>query len=95
MSKYTILLLTGALPLCAAVEFDAIYGDGMVLQRGREVVVRGTTDKPSEPVTVKFNGQTVKAEAKGTNWRALQYTKDFGFWYDIKIMFKTVKEVIS
>ncbi len=25
----------------------------------------------------------------------LQYTKDFGFWYDIKIMFKTVKEVIS
>ena len=25
----------------------------------------------------------------------LEYTKDFGFWYDIKIMFKTVKEVIS
>lgn len=25
----------------------------------------------------------------------LQYTKDFGFWYDIKIMLKTVKEVIS
>lgn len=24
----------------------------------------------------------------------LQYTKDFGFWYDIKIMLKTVKEVI-
>ena len=25
----------------------------------------------------------------------LQYTRDFGFWYDIKIMFKTVIEVIS
>ena len=25
----------------------------------------------------------------------LQYTKNFGFWYDIKIMLKTVKEVIS
>lgn len=25
----------------------------------------------------------------------LQYTKEFGFWYDIKIMLKTVKEVIS
>ena len=25
----------------------------------------------------------------------LQYTKYFGFWYDIKIMLKTVKEVIS
>lgn len=25
----------------------------------------------------------------------LQYTKNFGFWYDIKIMFKTVIEVIS
>lgn len=25
----------------------------------------------------------------------LQYIKNFGFWYDIKIMFKTVKEVIS
>ncbi len=71
MSKYSILLLTGALPLCAAVEFDAIYGDGMVLQRGCEVLVRGTTDKPSEPVTVKFNGQTVKAETKGKNWSAV------------------------
>lgn len=61
----------GCAPLLAAVEFDAIYGDGMVLQRGREVVVRGTTDKPSEPVTVCFNGQEVQAETKGRSWEAV------------------------
>ena len=64
-------MMLGALPTLAAVEFDAIYGDGMVLQRGREVVVRGTTDKPSEPVTVSFNGQKVKAETKGRRWQAV------------------------
>ncbi len=63
--------MLGALPALAAVEFDAIYGDGMVLQRGREIVVRGTTDKPSEPVMVSFNGQTVKAETRGRQWQAV------------------------
>ncbi|MBR5878485.1 MAG: hypothetical protein IKY91_02955, partial [Akkermansia sp.] len=65
-----LLMLAGA-PLYAAVELDPIYGDGMVLQQGREIEVRGTTDKPSEPVTVSFNGQTVKATTKGKNWRAV------------------------
>ena len=64
-------MLAGALPVCAAVEFDSIFGDGMVLQRGREIVVHGTTDKPSEPVTVKFNDQSVKAEMKGKTWQAV------------------------
>ncbi|MBR5889713.1 MAG: hypothetical protein IKY92_06705 [Akkermansia sp.] len=63
--------MMGSLPALAAVEFDAIYGDGMVLQRGREVQVRGTTDNPSDPVTVQFNGQKVKAEVKGKRWQAV------------------------
>ena len=46
-SIYAFIL--GSAPLLAAVEFDAIYGDGMVLQQGREIVVRGTTDKPRSP----------------------------------------------
>ena len=71
MNRFAVLLLLVALPVCAAVEFDAIYGDGMVLQRGREVVVRGTTDKPGEPVTVQFGGQKVKAEVKGKRWKAV------------------------
>ena len=71
MNRFTVLLLLGALPVCAAVEFDAVYGDGMVLQRGREVVVRGSTDKPGEPVTVQFDGQKVKAEVKGKRWKAV------------------------
>ncbi len=71
MSRFALFMLAGAMPLCAAVEFDAIYGDGMVLQRGCEVVVRGTTDNPGEPVTVSFNEQTVKAETMGRNWRAV------------------------
>ena len=68
-SIYAFIL--GSAPLLAAVEFDAIYGDGMVLQQGREIVVRGTTDKPSEPVKVSFNGQTVKATTKGKAWKAV------------------------
>lgn len=71
MKRLTCIMMLGALPTLAAVEFDAIYGDGMVLQRGREVVVRGTTDKPSEPVTVSFNGQKVKAETRGRRWQAV------------------------
>ncbi|MBR5329990.1 MAG: hypothetical protein IKV13_00730 [Akkermansia sp.] len=71
MNRFILYAMMGALPALAAVEFDAIYGDGMVLQRGREVQVRGTTDNPSEPVTVQFNGQKVKAEVKGKNWRAV------------------------
>lgn len=71
MRPLTCFIMLGALPALAAVEFDAIYGDGMVLQRGREIVVRGTTDKPSEPVTVSFNGQTVKAETRGRQWQAV------------------------
>ena len=71
MKRLALYTMMGALPALAAVEFDAIYGDGMVLQQGRGVLVRGTTDNPSDPVTVRFNGQTVKAEVKGKNWRAV------------------------
>ena len=71
MNRVILYAMMGALPALAAVEFDAIYGDGMVLQRGREVLVRGTTDNPSEPVTVQFNGQKVKAEVKGKHWQAV------------------------
>ncbi len=69
--KNAWFFILGSAPLLAAVEFDAIYGDGMVLQQGREIVVRGTTDTPGEPVTVSFNGQTVKAQTKGRNWQAV------------------------
>ena len=78
MNRYALLMLAGALPVCAAVEFDSIFGDGMVLQRGREIVVRGTTDKPSEPVTVKFNDQSVKAEMKGKTWQAVLQPIEYG-----------------
>ena len=71
MNRFILYAMMGALPALAAVEFDAIYGDGMVLQRGRAVQVRGTTDNPSEPVTVQFNGQKVKAEVKGKHWQAV------------------------
>lgn len=71
MKHLACYMMLGVLPVLAAVEFDAIYGDGMVLQRGREVVVRGTTDKPSELVTVSFNGQKVKAATKGRRWQAV------------------------
>ena len=71
MKRLALYTMMGALPALAAVEFDAIYGDGMVLQQGREVLVRGTTDNPSEPVVVQFNGQKVKAEVKGKHWQAV------------------------
>ena len=71
MNKFAHFLLIGAMPVCAVVEFDPIYGDGMVLQRGREVVIKGTTDAPADPVTVEFNGQKVKAEVEDNRWQAV------------------------
>lgn len=71
MNRFSLYILTGMLPAFAAVELDAIYGDGMVLQRGREITVRGTTDAPGEAIMVKFNGQSVKAEVKGKKWQAV------------------------
>ncbi len=70
MKRLVYYLFLCGLPVWAAPEFADIFGDGMVLQRGREIVVRGTTDKPGEAVTVSFNGQKVKAEVKGKTWQA-------------------------
>ncbi len=71
MKHLVRLLVLCGLPAVAAPEFAPIYGDGMVLQRGREIEVRGTTDTPGEPVTVSFNGQTVKAKTRGKEWCAV------------------------
>lgn len=70
MKRLAIYIVMCGASLQAAVEFDAIYGDGMVLQRGREIEVRGSTDTPGEAVTVSFNGQKVKAAMKGNRWVA-------------------------
>ncbi len=71
MRRFALYVVLGALPGMAAVQFDSIFGDGMVLQRNREIVVRGTTDSPKEAVTVSFNGQSVKAKCKGKTWEAV------------------------
>ncbi|MGI6495904.1 MAG: sialate O-acetylesterase [Kiritimatiellia bacterium] len=46
----------------AAVKPSPMFSDNMVLQRDREVKIWGTAD-PGEPVTVVFDGQSVRTEA--------------------------------
>ncbi len=71
MKRAIVMAMMASTPLFGAVEFDSIFGDGMVLQRGREIEVRGTTDTPAEEITVSFNGQSVKARVKGKTWTAV------------------------
>ena len=52
----------------AALELDACYGDHMVLQHGRPVVISGTSDS-AKAIQVEFAGQKVTAKRKGKQWR--------------------------
>ncbi|MBQ7021971.1 MAG: hypothetical protein IJN29_00185 [Akkermansia sp.] len=65
---YTILALA---PLCAMADVaaDKIYADHMVLQRGVEVPITGTCTG-TEPVSVRFAGQTVEATVQDGRWTA-------------------------
>ena len=56
-----------AAPAAAEVKPNPLFTDGMVLQQGRPVAVWGTADD-GEAVTVKFQGQEVKATAKDGKW---------------------------
>ena len=65
------LLLSGAVQQGEAkVTLSALISDGMVLQRDREITIRGTAE-PGEPVAVRFLGKSyrVKADKEG-NWSA-------------------------
>lgn len=73
MTRFSLsLLLACVLPLAvrADVKLPAIYGDHMVLQRDKPILVRGTAEADEE-VTVSFAGAktTTKASADGT-WKA-------------------------
>ena len=67
----TILGCGILLPSAAsALELDACYGDHMVLQQGRAVIISGTADS-SKPIEVQFGDQKVEAQiGKGRKWRA-------------------------
>lgn len=52
-----------------AVEFDSVFGDHMVLQQGKPLLISGTTDKGGD-VTVTFGDTKVKAAVKGKKWQA-------------------------
>lgn len=53
----------------ADVRLHALFTDNMVLQRGMPVTIWGTADA-DEKVTVKFQGQTVRATVKDGKWSA-------------------------
>ncbi|NQU10204.1 sialate O-acetylesterase [bacterium] len=60
------LLLALALSAAAAIELPAVFGDGMVLQRGAAVPIWGTAE-PGAEITVSFarQQQTAVADAQG------------------------------
>lgn len=59
-----LLVSQGAMARAADVGFSRHYGDKMVLQRDKPVLIRGFADEGAE-VTVTFSGQTKKAIADG------------------------------
>lgn len=69
--KNIILLSCLAPTAMAAVQFDALYGDHMVLQQGQPVPVCGTTDTPGKAISVSFGDVTVPAQVKGKKWQAV------------------------
>ncbi len=46
------------------VAVDEIYGNGMVIQRGKPVVIKGNTDGP-EHIRIDFSGQSAEFDADG------------------------------
>lgn len=69
--KKLILVSCLAPAALAAVQFDALYGDHMVLQQGQPVPVCGTTDTPGQAISVTFGGVTVPAQVQGERWQAV------------------------
>lgn len=64
-----LALALAAQSLMADIVFDSVFGSNMVLQQGAPITVSGTC-KGSEPVTLTFGDQTVKAVVKGGKWQA-------------------------
>ena len=56
-----LLLLHGAIAFAGELRFSRHYGDNMVLQRGKPVLIRGFADNGAS-VTVSFSGQSKKAK---------------------------------
>lgn len=65
-----IFLLTALSALsCAAIDFDTVFGDHMVLQQGREITLHGAAGKGGN-VTLSFGEHKVPATIKGKTWYA-------------------------
>lgn len=68
MKTSCLLFLSLAAAAQAAVKFNPLFSDGVVLQRDCQIPIWGTAD-PGEKVTVEFAGQTVSAAADtGGRW---------------------------
>ena len=62
LAAFSYLLLGAFAPVKAEVKVATVFGDGMVLQRGRTVPVWGTA-KPGETVSIFFGDQEAEAKA--------------------------------
>ena len=64
-----LVLVAACLPVGATVQVASIFGDNMVLQRGRPAPVWGTA-APGEQIAVRFKGQTRRVTAgEDGKWR--------------------------
>ena len=81
----SVLLLCSAVLCTAAVRLPKIFGDSMVLQRGRPVPVWGWAS-PQEKLTVQFHGQSksTSADAQG-RWNLLLNQEGAGGPYTLTV----------
>ncbi|MEG2350849.1 MAG: sialate O-acetylesterase, partial [Hungatella sp.] len=74
------------------MELSAIWNDGMVLQRGRQIPLIGTTE--GEWVRVRFRGKTYEAAAGiDGNFEVLLDAQDAGGPYDMELEDGNIREI--
>ncbi len=78
----------------AALRLHPLFSDNMVLQRGRPVPVWGWTDG-TEPVVVKFQGQTVRARPKNGKWMVRLQSLKAGGPYTFAVQSGSEKIVLT
>ena len=87
------MILVAAAPLCAAVQPNALFTDGAVLQRGIEVPVWGTASD-GEQVKVSIQDQTVSTVAHNGKWMVKLHPLKVGGPFTLKINDILLKNVL-
>jgi len=78
------LVAAGSITAHADVRLPRLFSDGMVLQRGKPVLIWGWADE-GEPVTVQLGSQTLATKARNSRWQLTFHALKTGPTYQISI----------